>query len=103
MIEAVDSMKSLFKRSLILDSFDYEGGKLEVDLQTPQIKFYTISLSQTLDLENDKRQSCLNYPNQKFASFRDCDENFVYNEIKNNYDIMPFWAAKWTDEITHVR
>ena len=34
--------------------------------------------------------------------YRECDENFVYNEMVKNYSMMPFWAAKKIDEITDI-
>ena len=40
--------------------------------------------------------NCKNYLD---SSYRECDENFVYNEMKN-YGIMPFWAAKKLSEVT---
>ena len=101
-IEVVDSLKSLVKRSLAWDSFDYEGEKLRLDLATVQSKLYALTLSQTINLEADEGKNCKNYPNKEFASYRECDENFVYNEIQEHYKMMPFWAAKTIEEITDI-
>lgn len=101
-VEVVDLHKSLTKRSLISDSFDYEGEKLRIDLSTIQSKFYALTLSQKIYLEADEGKNCKNYPNKEFASYRECDENFVYNEIKEHYKMMPFWAAKSFEEITAI-
>ena len=43
----------------------------------------------------------MDYPNEQFSSYRECDENYVYNKVVKNYNMMPFWAAKNIDEITH--
>ena len=43
--------------------------------------------------EEDKTNPCSEYPNEEFQSYRECDEDFVYKEIKNKYQLMPFWAA----------
>ena len=41
------------------------------------------------------------YPTKEFKSFHDCDEHYVYQEMKQKYNLMPFWAAKNIDEITN--
>ena len=63
---------------------------------------YALTISQKIDLETDKGKNCKNYPNKNFSSYRECDENYVYNEVVKNYNMMPFWAAKKIDEITHT-
>ena len=64
---------------------------------------YYLSISQTRNLEMDPGVSCKNYPTEKFSSYQDCDESFVYNLMKNYYKIMPFWAARKLDEVTESR
>ena len=54
------------------------------------------------NLEMDPGVSCKNYPTEKFSSYQDCDESFVYNLMKNKYKIMPFWAARKLDEVTET-
>ena len=102
-LEVVDSLKSLVKRSLALEAFDYEGSKMKLHLHKPQTKFFALTLSQMVHLETDEGKNCINYPNQNFKSFRECDENFVYHEIKENFNFMPFWAAKKVEEITKIK
>ena len=98
-----DIGKSLIKRSLTSNAFDYEGENIELqDLSTAKSRTYALTLSQTIDLEEDEGKNCRNYPNKNFTSYRECDENFVYNEVKNNYNMMPFWAARSMDEITDI-
>lgn len=101
-VEIKDKRKALFRRTLKSNSFDYEGARIELkDLSSPEIVFYHITVSQTIDLETDKGKQCKDYPDQNFSSYRECDEDFVYNEVKK-YKIMPFWAAKNPDEITKI-
>ena len=102
-LEVVDSLKSLVKRSLAMEAFDYEGSKMKLNLHTPQNRFFALTLSQMIHLETDEGKKCINYPNKNFKSFRECDENFVYHEIKENYNFMPFWAAKRAEEITKIK
>ena len=61
---------------------------------------YYLSISQTQDLEMDPGVSCTKYPTDKFSSYQDCDESFVYDLMRDYYKIMPFWAAKNLDEVT---
>ena len=97
-----DKRKAPRRRTIKSNSLDYEGARIELkDLSSPKIVYYYITLSQTIDLETDKGKQCKNYPNQFFSSYRECDENFVYYEVKK-YKIMPFWAAKNPDEITKI-
>ena len=70
------------------------------NLKLKEIKRFYLSISQTRNLEMDPGKSCKNYPTEKFSSYQDCDESFVYNLMKNKYKIMPFWAARKLDEVT---
>ena len=100
-VEIEDIRKSLSRRKINSNSFDYEGPPIELkDLSSSKIVSFGLSLSQTIDLEAGK--NCKIYPNQIFSSYRECDESFVYNEILKNYSMMPFWAAKKIDEITDI-
>ena len=100
-LEIEDKRKSLSRRKINSNSFDYEGPPIEIkNLYSTRVLTIALSLSQTIDLEPMKQ--CKNYPNQNFLSYRECDENFVYNKIVQNYSMMPFWAAKKIDEITDI-
>ena len=100
-LEIEDVRKSLSRRKINSNSFDYDGPPIEIqNLYSTKVSTIALSLSQTIDLEAMK--NCKNYPNQNFSSYRECDENFVYNKIVQNYSMMPFWAAKKIDEITDI-
>ena len=99
-----DKRRSLSKRTLKSNYMNYEGTPIIVeDLMFPKSKSFYITFSQTIDLETDKGMNCINYPTNEFKNFQECDESFVYNEMKNTYKFMPFWAAKTSDEITKFR
>ena len=103
-VKIEDRRKSLLKRSLNLNIFDYEGIPLQVDDLTKGIFLdLSLTLSNTIDLESDTGIGCLNYPSSEFTSYRECDENFVYNKMKNSYNLIPFWAAKTLDEVTKYK
>ena len=95
-----DREKSLTRRTLESSNFDYDGIPLEIGNLTSGLFFgFSLALFETIHLETD--QNCKNYPTEEFANYRECDMDFVYKEMKNNYKIMPFWAAKTLDEVTN--
>ena len=101
-IEVGDKRKALARRRLIQNSFEYEGAKIKLEnLYSSISRTYAVTVSQTIDLETDKGKNCIDYPNKNFSSYRECDENFVYNEVVEKYNMMPFWAAKNIHEISH--
>ena len=98
-----DTKRSLSRRTLLSNLFNYGGIPLVIEKLTIG-KFYSfaLALSETINLETDEGKHCTNYPTEKFASYRACDMDFVYNKMKNTYKIMPFWAAKTLDEVTNL-
>ena len=52
------------------------------------------------NLKSDPGKRCQDYPIEKFSTYRDCDMDFVYNEMRTKYKFMPFWAANTLDEVT---
>ena len=45
----------------------------------------------------------MNYPNEKFKSYLECDEYFVYNYLKKKLNVTPFWSAKDFTTVTKQR
>ena len=97
-----DKMKALRRRLSKSNSLDYIGPKMETRRLSPQIDRFILSFAQTIDSEEDPGSMCTNYPTKTFASFHDCDENFVYQEMRQKYNLMPFWAAKSLNEVTKL-
>ena len=94
-----DQKKALVKRNLRSHSQDYIGPQIQMNTKLNKKFFMTIS--QTLNIESDPGLNCKIYPNSQFKSYRDCDEAFVYNQMKSIYKIMPFWAARSLSEVTN--
>ena len=102
-VKIEDERKSLTRRTLESQTFDYDGIPLEMENLTSSMYYeFAVALFETIHLESDSGQNCMNYPTEKFKSYRDCDMDFVYKEMKNNYKVMPFWAAKTLDEVTNL-
>ena len=95
-----DKRKALSKRSLRSNIMDYEGAQIQLNLMKPMSLDYYLTISQMIDIETHSGKACKNYPSQDFKSYSDCDEEFVYDQMKHEYNLMPFWAAKKFDEVT---
>ena len=72
------------------------------DLSKPNVNEVVLSISQTIDSEQDKDKNCKNYPFQNFKSYRECDDLYVQNQLKR-FDLIPFWATKNYSSITRIR
>ena len=101
-----DKERSLLKRRLKSDVDAYDGTPLVLEFsiqsQSQIYQEYFLTLSQRINLEMDSGFNCLNYPSKEFQSYRDCDEDYVYHQMKQTYKIMPFWAANTLDEVTSL-
>ena len=97
-----DRMKALRRRLSKSNSLDYIGPSIETKRRIPKFYRFILRIAQTIDLEEDPGSVCTNYPTEIFANYRDCDERFVYQEMKQKYNLMPFWAAKSLDEVTKL-
>ena len=98
-----DRMKALRRRLSKSNSLDYIGPPIKTRRLSPKIDRFILSFAQTIDLEEDPGSMCTDYPTKTFASFHDCDENFVYQEMRQKYNLMPFWAAKSLNEVTKLK
>ena len=102
-VKIEDERKSLTRRTLESQTFDYDGIPLEMKNLTSSMYYeFAVALFETIHLESDSGQNCINYPTEKFTNYRECDMDFVYKEMKNKYKVMPFWAAKTLDEVTNL-
>ena len=101
-IHILDKNKALRKRDLRSQIMDYDGSAIKIDdLMSPVKTKIFLEFSHIISLEGDPGINCVNYPNKNFLNYIECDENFVYEEMKNTFNLMPFWAAKSLDEVTN--
>ena len=103
LVRIEDQKKTLRKRGLRSQINDYDGIPIEIDdLSSGITKKFFLTFSQRINLDTEEGIDCINYPGEEFQSYQDCDEDFVYNKMKNEFKIMPFWAAKSLDEVTNL-
>ena len=50
-----------------------------ISYETKIHEFDKTTMKQNIHLEMESGINCMNYPSGDFSSYRDCDENFVYN------------------------
>ena len=77
--------------------------ELPLDMMNPTSLDYYLTISQMIDIETHSGKACRNYPTPDFTRYSDCDEKFVFDQMTNSYNLMPFWAAKKADEITKMK
>lgn len=92
-------------RTLKSQVVTYSGSTIEHNnMAIPKIKRFVLTLDQTINSIAEKDINCTNYPNDKFSSFKECDEHFVLSKLNNTCNgIMPFWATGDIDKVTHQR
>ena len=99
-----DKTKHLSKRTLKSNMLSYMGPQIQIDdLKNSFIIKTMISLQQFINSEEDASNKCRVYPNEKYQSYQECDEEFVYNKIKEKYDVVPFWSTNNMSEVTSYR
>ena len=98
-----DRMKALRRRLSKSNSLDYIGPPIESKRGIPKFYRFILRIAQTIDLEEDPGSICTNYPTRTFASYRDCDERFVYQEISSLWGDNPDIKHPSTMQITSTK
>ena len=99
-----DKDKTL-KRPLKASMLDYSGPDISnPDLTKLSKEKVILKIFQSIDSELDKDKNCVNYPNETYSSYAECDEKYVYNQFATKYKpVVPFWATKDLNEVTSLR
>ena len=100
----VDRKKALTKRMSVRNMLAYSGPIISNQIKgfTKEVKV-ALKITQNKFSEEDQTNPCAEYPNEDYQSFEDCDEIFVYHEMKTKHHIMPFWATDNLTEVTDKR
>ena len=61
-------------------------------------KEFALKLKETQFVEDDESKNCVNYPNRKYETYNNCDEDFVNSVIPT--DLVPIWATNNTENVT---
>ena len=99
----VDRNKAL-GRKLKSNILSYSGPTFQnTNLNVPIVINGMFKISQTINSEKDSNIKCINYPNKVYESFRDCDEEYLYQLFTTKYHIMPPWVTRNMSEVTILR
>ena len=63
---------------------------------------YIHTIYQTMDSELDLEKNCRNYPNHEYEKYRDCDDEFMLQELEED-GLIPFWATNNYSTVTKMR
>lgn len=97
----VEDINRKASRNLRTSRLAYSGALMQNFNLSEPLKFqYFLKLSQTINLESNTKLPCRNYPNKDFLSFDFCDGDFVYNQVKRNFNVTPFWATRDLSKVT---
>ena len=82
--------KALKSRPLKSSMLSYLGVELiNENLNTTTYLTTILTSTQTLDSEAEEDKKCKLYPYDGFQNYTECDENFVYNKMKNEFRYKP--------------
>ena len=96
----------ILKRTLLSNLLSYEGPSLGIDNALKEYGKQThmiIEMDQKIKTERDKQAKCKNYPFGKFLNFNDCDQTFVDEHFKTNFNMTPFWAVDDLHTVTQLK
>ena len=82
----------------------YSGPSMEFEnLATGTIrKSYVQIISISKDSDQDNNIKCKNYPFGHHHSYKDCDDQFIHQEVLKS-GLMPFWATKNYTTVTKLK
>ena len=64
---------------------------------------YIVKIRERVFIEGDPGQTCRNYPNTEFASYSECDDQYVrkrVEEIAPGLNLTPIWMSDHLDTVT---
>ena len=97
-----DQKTMLTKRPLKSSVLSYTGPLIfHPYLVQRKVMKVIIKLSQIISVAED--EGCISYPNKNHNSYRICDENFIFDYTKQNFNLTPFWATDSFEKISNTR
>ena len=75
-------------REIFDNSFYNKGDKITV--KPGRIYKYAVEISKNVYLEEDKSKKCRDYPNSEYASYMECDDQFM-KDICERVELAPIW------------
>ena len=78
-------------RPLISTLFEESGEDIEGSQQAQETfkKTFAITLKRTILHEEDTNTNCTVYPNEKFSTYKDCDDAFIQDSYQDQVEYSP--------------
>ena len=64
---------------------------------------YIVKIKENVFVEEDPSQTCRNYPTSEFASYKECDDQYVRREVDKlapGLNLTPVWMTDDLDMVT---
>jgi hypothetical protein len=88
------------KRNLKDETFFSSGEPIRLASLAGTVKSYAVKIKENNYVEEDKSKECRNYPNPDFATYDDCDDNYMKNRVNTlDPNLVPIWLA---DDLANV-
>ena len=88
---SIEDRQKAVSRTLKSNRLMYTGPSLSsLNLSAPIRHSSIISVSLLIDSELDPDKNCKNYPFENFGTFKDCDNDFIFNEALSKEGVVPF-------------
>ena len=78
---------------------DHVFQRTYIEAEANFTKRYSIEISKNTFVEDDHSKNCRKYPNKIFASYKDCDEQFM-KEICDKEGLVPIWLTNDFGKVT---
>ena len=99
----IEDKRKVVDRTLESNMLAYVGPSLKIgNSDNSQEVRAIISLSQKINIKEDKNAKCTNYPNELYQNYKDCDQQFV-SAFMEKLNITPFWATADLHAVTNKR
>ena len=98
-------INKILKRTFLSNLLSYGGPSLSIDNAAKECGRQThiiIQMDQKIKSERDNLAKCMNYPNERFLNYNDCDQSFVDEYLKTNFNLTPFWIVDDLHAVTQL-
>ena len=79
--------------------FYHTGDPIKLD----KFSSYRVKIKKRVVIEGEPGNTCRNYPNSDFESYRDCDDNYMKTTLQDaapGLNLMPVWMTNDLSKVT---
>jgi hypothetical protein len=87
-------------RNIIAHLLYSEGAEIRL-LKMNLARMFLVNLKKNVFVEEDPTKNCRNYPNPDYASYRDCDDQWMKDTVASQAPgLVPIWLADTMETVT---